>query len=89
MNENGNIVEVKDYKCTTDPTRDDMDKTCASLAEFDCTLQDNHANTKLSNIKKDGNISNSIKIEISAGSMVMVWPMYIIVTLTLTNCLRT
>jgi hypothetical protein len=82
MNENGNIIEVKDYKCSTEPSRDEVDKTCASLTEFDCTLLDNNLNTKLSNIKKDGNINRN-KIETSAGSMVKVWPLYIFVTLTL------
>jgi len=38
-NEQGNTVELKKYKCSSDLSRDDVDKACASLPEFDCANQ--------------------------------------------------
>ena len=38
-NEQGNTVELKKYKCNSDMSKDDVEKTCASLPEYDCTDQ--------------------------------------------------
>jgi hypothetical protein len=38
-NEQGNTVELKKYKCSSDLSRDEVDKACTSLPEFDCTNQ--------------------------------------------------
>ena len=40
-NEQGNTVELKKYKCNSDTSRDEVEKSCESLAEFDCSDQSN------------------------------------------------
>lgn len=38
-NEQGNAVELKKYKCSSDLSVDEVEASCASLAEFDCLEQ--------------------------------------------------